>query len=147
MTWSRVQSLKAVSRTGSAANVVATFASNVTAGNRIFVYTNALIASDNVAVIDGQGNTYTKLVSGGSAATVFVDIFTAVAASTGSLQITVSSATGQLGWTAEEYSGLDASAGTGCRDVSAAGTANNNTTANADSGTTAATAAAGQLAL
>jgi len=147
MGWSRLQSLKSVSRTGSAANVAATFASNVTQGSRIFVYTNAVISSNNVAVIDGQSNTYTKLVSGGSSATVFADIWTAVASSTGSLQITVSSATGQLGWTAEEYSGLDGSAGTGCRDVSAAGTANNNTTANADSGTTAATAADNQLAL
>lgn len=157
MAWSRIQSVKTTPVAGNAALSIATsFGSSVTAGNRVFVYTghqtNTSLTDVNTPT-DNQSNTYTKLIGGTIASggdKFWTDIWTAVTSATGTLTITVTSPAttgGELGWTAEEYSGLDASAGTGCLDVSAAGTGNYNVNATASSGTTAATAAAGQLAL
>ena len=154
MGWSRVQSLITTSvASAGAISIPGTFASNVKAGNRIFVYTSATSVADCNTPTDNQSNTYTKLIgnSVGTAGNFTAgDIWTAVASATGSLTITVTKGAqtgGELGWTAEEYSGLDASAGSGCLDKSAAGTGNASNTSNADSGTTAATTADGQLAL
>jgi len=156
MAWALVQSHKATSAASSSAiiTIAEAFGSNVTAGNRIILYTSttASASTDVPTPTDSQGNTYTNVVGGSVISRFqFVSIWTAVAASTGSLTITVKTTAidpgAELGWSAEEYSGLDASAGTGSVDKTAAGTGNDTNTSNAASGTTAATTAANQLAV
>lgn len=145
-----VQSAKATS-IASGTTVNKAFASNVTAGNRIFVYADSGSAnSADVNAPTGSSLTFTKLNSlnvGGSGG-VWFSIWTAVVASTAALTVTVTqNVNGELSFTMEEWSGLDSSAGSGCLDVSATGSANNTVTTNCSSGTTAATHASGQLAL
>ena len=155
-----VQSLKTpgvASETATSQSTSTAFGSNVTSGNRILVYACNTGITDAVilAPSDTQGNTYTELVSNSvlhNVKYVFVSIWTAVAGSTGANTITVTTPTQAsgscyLGWSAQEWRSLSTASGTGCLDVSAAGTFNNNTTANADSGTTSPVATAGEVAV
>lgn len=143
--WSLVQSVAPAS-VASGATSAAAFPANVTAGNRILVYTARISnATDVNTPTDTQGNIYTRIVQNSS--TICLSIWTAVAETTGANTITVTTSAGsQYGWTAQEYAGLDNSAGTGCLDVSANGT-NANVTTQPTTGTTPATHADGQLAV
>jgi len=148
--WALAQSLKSTPST--TATIAATFGSSVTSGNRVFVFTGSNFGSGDVSsVTDSQGNLYTKLISNSIVAdNIYGDIWTAVATSTGTLTITVAGATpspSEYGWTAAEYSGLDASAGSGCLDVSVAATPPGEGIENVSAGTTSAVAGAGELAL
>jgi hypothetical protein len=160
MAWSLIQSLKSTSTGSASTAVTAAFASSVTSGNRLFVFTTAFnqgAATDISAPVKSAGtatvSTFTLLKSAAivpGSGKLFVDIWTATVTGTGTctLSATSTSTSGsELGWTAQEYSGLDSSAGTGCLDVSAAGTGNSSSTATIATGTTAATSAANQLAL
>lgn len=158
MAWALVQSRKNATTSGTGAlSIAGAFGSNVTTGNRIVLYAvhtaDTSGAADVNTPTDSQLNTYTKLIGASVVAgssTIYVSIWTAVASATGTLTITVGSTAqsgGELGWTAEEYSGLSTSAGLGCLDKSATGTGNSSSTANASSGTTGATTGAGQLAV
>lgn len=161
MAWALVQSLKATSTGSASTAVAASFASSVTAGNRIFMFTTAFQGSaltpDISAPTKSAGtatvSAFTQLTSASIASSggkLFIDIWTATVSGSGTCTLSATSTTSggsELGWAAQEYSGLDASAGSGCLDVSATGAGNNNTTATIATGTTAASHAAGQLAL
>ena len=160
MAWSLIQSLKSTSTGSPSTAVTAAFASNVTSGNRLFMFTTALnnsATTDIAAPTESAGtatvSAFTQLATASivlGAAKLFVDIWTATVTGTGTCTLSATSpstASSELGWTAQEYSGLDASAGAGCLDVAATGTGNNTTTATISTGTTAATTGAGQLAL
>lgn len=132
---------------------------SVTAGNRIVVATvhfddNATPKEVNTPT-DAQGNTYTAGLSNSVvtlSGKLFVTLWSAVAGSTGSNVITVTTvasgtANGELTIACLEYSGADTSAGSAWIDQSATGAGQNQTTTNPTTGTTAATAAAGQMAI
>src|SRR5438309_1511819 len=152
MAWAFVQSAASASQTPATATMTKAFTSNVTAGNRILVWTDSQAASGQVpgTPTDSQGNTYTQLVGttyNGTAGTF--RLYSAVAGSTGACTVslgigTISLSSSELGFTIEEYSGLDTSAGTGCLDKSSTGSG---TASPISCGTTAATTAANQLAV
>lgn len=154
MAYSLIQSSAGTSATtGTTATVTLT---SVQSGNRVFAHTSYYDANGGAdcTLASSPANTWTKLVSAsgvpGTPATdkIYEDLWTCIAGATGNLTITMTGASGQeKGVAAQEYSGLDTSAGSGCLDVSATGTVVANTTANAGSGTTAATHAANQLGL
>lgn len=161
MAWSLVQSLKSTSTAVASTAVTAAFASNVTAGNRIFMFTVAFqgsattpdIATPTKSAGTATISAFTQLASATvvpGTSKLFVDIWTATVTGTGTCTLSATStSTGgsELGWTAQEYSGLDSSAGSGCLDVAATGTGNSSSTATIATGTTASTTGAGQLAL
>lgn len=159
--WGQAQTLNGSQAIGSAASLAASFGSNVTIGNRILLFTGSYFVSSRIlntnTPTSSPSLTWTQLkvirTNDNSAGGVLTGIWTAVVGATGTLQITVTNPAGaagdELGWTAGEYSGLDGSAGTGCLDVSATGAGNSGSAASTTcpTGTTAATAGAGELAV
>lgn len=146
-----VQSLKAVSvNTGASLTASTWSVGNLTIGNRVLLYTTYDGAGADVTVAGGS-LTWTKLIGNNADGSngPKLDLWTAVVTANAGLSITVSwtSGTSSAGFTAEEWSGVDGSAGSGCLDVSATGSTNVSNTTNCSSGTTVATHAAGQLAI
>jgi hypothetical protein len=151
--WALVQSA-AATPVSPAATITKAFTSNVTAGNRVFVYVGA--SSGGTATVpatptDTQSNTYTALLTNQLGTNnPYIAVYTAVMASTGANTVTVGvgtlATTGgtELALTMEEFSGLDSSAGSGCVDKSATG---NGSTTSFVLATTAATTASNQLAI
>src|SRR6266702_840220 len=157
MAWAQVQTLNGSETATSGATLSATFASNVISGNRILLFTaHYENPATNIATPTSSPSlTWTKLVEAqvtSGSDNVWAAVWSAVVASTGTLQISVVNTGGsghEVGWTAGEYSGLDGSAGTGCVEVAATGTGvtNGAATTSVSTGTTAATHAANQLAV
>src|SRR6059058_1615540 len=128
MTWALVQNLKPTATTGTASTAVtAAFGSNVTASGRIFVFTTAFngTATTDIATPTKSAGTatvsaFTQLTTATVApgtGKLFVDIWTAVVSAPGTCTLSATSPStsgSELGWTAQEYSGLDTSAGSGC---------------------------------
>jgi hypothetical protein len=151
--WAKVQSAKATSVTP-AATISKAFTSNVTAGNRVFVYVSETHGGSSFpnAPTDTQGNTYTQLFSiAASTDNPWGAVYTAAMASTGANTVTVATgamatpAGGMLAFSMQEFSGLSTAAGTGCADVYATAAPYNLTSGTL--ATTAATTAANQLAV
>lgn len=133
---------------------LATTLTSVQSGNRVFVHTSYYDSNGGAdcTLASSPSNTWTKLLSANFAPVttdkIYEDLWTCVAGATGNLTITMTGASAQeKGIAAQEYSGLDSSAGSGCLDVSTTGTGQGNNTTNPSSGTTAATHAANQLCL
>lgn len=155
MAWTQAQTLNGGQAVGSAASLTATFGSNVVAGNRVLIF----VASFGVVMntpTSVPSLTWTQLVTetqnSAAAAPLTHRVYTAVVATTGSLQITVTNPAGaagdELGWTAGEYSGLDASSGSGSLRTSqtAAGNSDAAATTSVTTGTSGADLA-GDLAI
>lgn len=164
MSWAHVQSVARASVAPATTSTTLSFASNVTANNRLFAFISATAGSNaasNMAITatDSQGNTWSKIASldspGTSGSSVGsypnVSMWTAVASTSGPLTLTVGYPSGnigaagsELGFSISEYSGLDTSAALGCVDKSATGSGS---ASPIPTGTTGATTADNQLAL
>jgi RHS repeat-associated protein len=139
---------------GHAANVPslgATFAANVTNGNRIVavvgVWNNGATAS---GVTDSAGNTYTKVAglvgSDGTEETIWTAPITAGAGTRPTVTATASG-TADIGIAVSEYSGLSTAAGSAAVDQSAITSGTSSGAATVSSGATPATTAGDELAV
>lgn len=161
MAFSQVQTMKATSTAVAGAAVTKAFTSNVTAGNRLFMFTdnfNTGGANPDIGTPTQSAGTavisaFTRLVHANVSSApnnLNNDLWTATVTTGGSCTLSATNTNvggDELGWSAAEYSGLDSSAGSGCLDVSAVGSGNIGNTNNPSTGTTAATHGANQLGL
>lgn len=139
-------------RATNAAQITATPASNLTAGNRLVVMVGVKNTSTTTAqsVTDAAGNTYTKVTSTRASDNTEMSIWTApitAGAGTRPLVTARSSASATMAITVTEYAGLSTAAGTGSVDAfkAASGSAFNSGTA--ASGVTTGTTGIGEVAI
>lgn len=153
-----VQSWKNTASTATPSAAVGSSSVTITTGNRLILYMSNSTSSGGAPTPTKTAGTatisvFTTLLQNSGvhgADTTYCTLWSATVTTGGTctLSATNNSATNsELGWTAEEWSGMDGSAGTGCLDVTATGTYENNNTTNPPTGTTAATHAANQFAL
>jgi galactose oxidase-like protein/fibronectin type III domain protein len=125
---------------------------NVTTGNRLIVqtgvwsYGNASVSG----VTDSAGNTYTKLTSFKATDNTELSVWSAPITAGGGTKPTVTVQTtgsADIGASVLEYSGLSTAAGTGVVDQLKTATGKTTVAANVSSGATAASTAAGELAI
>jgi hypothetical protein len=125
---------------------------NVTSGNRLIVemgvwsYGNASASG----VTDSAGNTYTKLTSFKATDNTELSVWSAPITAGGGTKPTVTVQTtgsADIGASVLEYSGLSTAAGTGVVDQLKTATGKTTVAANVSSGATAASTAAGELAI
>jgi hypothetical protein len=126
--------------------------SNVTTGNRLIVETG-MWSSGNAsasAVTDSAGNTYTELTHFKASDNTELSVWSAPITAGGGTRPTITvraSGAADIGATALEYSGLSTAAGSGVVDQLKTATGKTAGAGNVSSGATAASTAAGELAL
>ncbi len=125
---------------------------NVTSGDRLIVQVGIWSAGKATAagVTDSAGNTYTKLTSIKASEDTELSVWSAPITAGGGTRPTVTvQATGSadIGASVLEYSGLSTAAGAGVVDQLKTATGKTTTAANVSSGATAASTAAGELAI
>jgi Domain of unknown function (DUF1929)/Fibronectin type III domain/Glyoxal oxidase N-terminus len=141
-----------VNKRGLTANLTLVPTQNVTTGNRLIVEAGVWSSANATAssVTDSAGNAYTKLTSFKASDQTEMSIWSAPITAGGGTKPTVSVKTtgsADIGATVLEYSGLSTAAGTGAVDQLKTATGKTSAASAVSSGATAASTAAGQLAM
>jgi Galactose oxidase-like, Early set domain/Fibronectin type III domain len=134
------------------ANLTLVPASNVATGNRLIVEAGVWSAGNASAssVTDSAGNTYTKLTSFKASENTELSVWTAPITAGGGTKPTISvktTSSADIGAAVLEYSGLSSAAGTGAVDQLKTATGKTSAASAVSSGPTAASTAAGELAI
>jgi hypothetical protein len=141
-----------VSKRAATANLTLTPTSNIASGNRLIVEAGVWSAGNATTsgVTDSAGNTYTKLTSFKASDQTELSVWSAPITAGGDTKPTISvktTGTADIGATVLEYSGLSSAAGTNAVDVLKTATGKTSAAATVSSGATAASNAAGELAM
>jgi hypothetical protein len=141
-----------VNKRASAATVALVPTANVTTGDRLIVQTGIWSHGNATAstVTDSAGNTYTKLTSLKASDNTELSVWSAPITAGGATKPTITvraTDTADIGAAVLEYSGLSTAAGAGVVDQLKTATSKTTAAANVSSGATAASTAAGELAM
>jgi hypothetical protein len=144
--------IQQVNKRAVTANLTLVPTANISTGNRLIVGAGVWSAGNASAssVTDSAGNTYTKLTAFKASDNTELSVWTAPITAGGGTKPTISvktSASADIGATVLEYSGLSTAAGTGVVDQLKTATGKTTAASSVSSGATAASTAAGELAI